>query len=109
MTAANDRIDAQARLVIARSRGAGETRTWFGTDDPSWSSQHERRTFYILAHSFTKFLAETLGTTRLVSIHRADDAQALARVSGVSNEEWERRWLAEIAKDSADGFARSGR
>jgi hypothetical protein len=106
MTAANDRIDAQARMVIARARGAGQTRTWFGTDDPQWSSQHERRTFYILAHSFTKFLADSLGTTRLVSIHRADDAQALARVSGVSNEEWERRWLAELGKGEAVATAR---
>lgn len=108
MTAANDRIDAQARMVIARSRAAGQTRTWFGTDDPQWSSQPERRTFYILAHSFTKFLADSLGTIQLVSIHRADDAQALARVSGVSNEEWERRWLAEIGK-SGDGVVRSNR
>jgi hypothetical protein len=107
MTAANDRIDAQARMAIARSRGAGETRTWFGTEEPQPSSQHERRTFYILAHSFTKFLADTLGTTRLVSIHRADDVQALARVSGVSNEEWERRWLAELGKGEAVAAARS--
>ncbi len=106
MTAANDRIDAQARSVMAPSRGAGEMRTWFGTDEPQLSSQHERRTFYILAHSFTKFLAESLGTTRLVSIHRADDAQALAHVSGVSNEEWERRWLAELGKGEAVAAAR---
>jgi len=101
LTAANDRIDAQARMAIARSRSAGETRTWFGTEDPQLSSQHERRTFYILAHSFTKFLAGSLGTSRLVSIHRADDVHALARVSGVSNEEWERRWLAELGKSEA--------
>ena len=49
---------------------------------------------YILAHSFTKFLANALGTTRLVSIHRADDVHALAKISGVSNAEWERRWMA---------------
>lgn len=101
MTAANDRIDAQARMALARSRSAGETRSWFGTEDPQWASQHERRTFYILAHSFTKFLAGSLGTTRLVSIHRADDVQALARVTGIANEEWERRWLAELGKGEA--------
>jgi hypothetical protein len=98
LTAANDRIDAQARSVMARSRNAGETRTWFTEDEPQLSSQNERRAFYILAHSFTKFLATTLGTTRLVSIHRADDVHALARVSGVSNAEWERRWLAELGE-----------
>lgn len=109
MTASNDRIDAQARMAMARSRVTGETRTWFGTEEPRLSSQHERRMFYILAHSFTKFLADSLGKSRLVSIHRADDIHALARVSGVSNEEWERRWLAEIAKGGAEDVARSDR
>jgi len=98
MTAANDRIDAQARAVVEHSRSAGETRTWFTEDEPQLSSQHERRAFYILAHSFTKFLATTLGTQRLVSIHRADDVHALAKISGVSNAEWERRWRAELEK-----------
>lgn len=96
MTADNDRIDTQARSVMARSPNAGEARTWFTEDEPHLSSQHERRAFYILAHSFTKYLATTLGTSRLVTIHRADDVHALAKVSGVSNAEWERRWLAEL-------------
>jgi hypothetical protein len=95
LSAANDHVDEQARAVVARS---GETRTWFTEDEPQLSSQRERRAFYILAHSFTKYLATTLGTTRLVSIHRADDVHALARVSGVSNAEWERRWMAELEK-----------
>jgi len=98
MTAANDRIDAQARAVVEHSRSAGEARTWFTEDEPKLSSQHERRAFYILAHSFTKFLATTLGTQRLVSIHRADDVHALARISGISNAEWERRWMVELEK-----------
>lgn len=96
LTTDNDRIDAQARSVMARSPFAGETRTWFAGDEPQLSSQRERRAFYILAHSFTKFLANALGTSRLVAVHRADDVHALAKVSGVSNAEWERRWLAEL-------------
>jgi len=96
LSAGNDRVDEQARSVVARS--AGEARTWFTEDEPKLSSQRERRAFYILAHSFTKFLANTLGTTRLVSIHRADDVHALARFSGVSNAEWERRWMAALGE-----------
>jgi len=98
MTAANDRVDAQARSVIVREGG---TRIWFATDSPEPSSQRERRAYYILAHSFTKFLANTLGASRLISIHRENDAHALATVSGVSNDEWERRWLADLAKADA--------
>jgi hypothetical protein len=98
MTAANDRIDAQARSVVEHSRSAGEARTWFTEDEPQLSSQRERRAFYILAHSFTKFLATTLGTQRLVNIHRADDVHALAKISGVPNVEWERRWMAELGE-----------
>lgn len=98
MTAANDRIDAQARAVVEHSRSAGEARSWFTEEEPQLSSQRERHAFYILAHSFTKFLATTLGTRRLVRIHRADDVHALARLSGVSNAEWERRWMAELEK-----------
>jgi hypothetical protein len=98
LSAGNDHVDEQARSVVARSRIAGETRTWFAEDEPQLSSQRDRRAFYILAHSFTKFLATTLGTSRLVSIHRADDVHALAKVSGVSNAEWEQRWLAALGE-----------
>lgn len=108
LSAGNDRVDEQARSVVARSRSAGKTRTWFAEDEPQLSSQRERRAFYILAHSFTKFLATTLGTSRLVSIHRADDVHALAKVSGVSNAEWERRWLAELEEGGGNKVARSG-
>jgi hypothetical protein len=98
LSAGNDHVDAQARSVMARSPNPGEARTWFTGDEPHLSSQSERRAFYILAHSFTKYLATTLGTSRLVNIHRADDVHALAKVSGVSNAEWERRWLAELGE-----------
>jgi hypothetical protein len=31
-----------------------------------------------------------------VGIFRANEADALAHLSGVSNDEWEKRWMAEI-------------
>jgi hypothetical protein len=102
MSAANDRVDAQARAVIERAPDVATAGNWFTTDEPQLSSQRERRAFYVLAHSFTKFLATSLGTSRLVSIHQANEAQALARVTGVSIEEWERRWMKEIGKGDGE-------
>lgn len=102
MSAANDRVDAQARAVIERTPGVASAGSWFTTDEPQLSSQRERRAFYVLAHSFTKFLATTLGTSRLVSIHQADDTNALARVTGVSIDEWEQRWMKEIGEGGGE-------
>jgi hypothetical protein len=101
MSDANDRVDAQARAVLQRVRGTSEVRNWFTAEDPQLASQRERRNFYIVSHSFTKFLATTLGASRLIGIFRANEAHALAEQSGVSNEEWERRWVAELDKTEA--------
>jgi hypothetical protein len=89
----NDRVDEQARVVLERTRSGGEIAGWFSSGDgPTFATQRERRGFYIAAHSFTKFLAQSLGTRELVRIHRANDLRALPRISGVSLDEWERRW-----------------
>jgi len=101
----NDRVDAQARNAVERSRAAGDSGNPFATE-PRLPSPRERRTFYILSHSFTKFLASSLGTSCLVDIHRADDVHALARVSGVSLDEWQKRWLEGIGEGG--GAASSG-
>src|SRR5436190_13639871 len=58
----NDRVDDQARAVLERSRGAAQAAAWFENESPDLS-QRERPSFYILAHSFTKYLATPLGTT----------------------------------------------
>jgi hypothetical protein len=96
----NDRVDAQARGVVERTRGTNEPNTWFTSDDPQLDSQHERRNFYIVAHSFTKFLATSLGTKQLVTIFRANDAEALPRISGVSIEAWRRRWMTKLGESA---------
>ena len=80
----NARVDGQARDVLERARGAAEAAAWFDSDSPNLS-QRDRRSFYILSHSFTKYLGNTLGTSRLVRIHRADNVHALERITGISH------------------------
>ncbi|MGH9421514.1 MAG: hypothetical protein ACRD3J_16165 [Thermoanaerobaculia bacterium] len=98
LSAPNDRVDAQARGVVERARGTDEPNTWFTADDPQLASQHERRNFYIVSHSFTKFLATSLGTKQLVTIFRADDPSALPRISGVSIDTWRQRWMTKLGE-----------
>jgi len=93
----NERVDAQARAVLERSRGAAQTAAWFENDSPDLS-QRERPSFYILAQSFTKYLAHELGTSRLVRIHREDDIRAIERTTGVSLDDWRARWIASLGE-----------
>jgi hypothetical protein len=101
LSAPNDHVDAQARAVVERTRNTGEPNTWFTSDDPQLDSQHERRNFYIVSHSFTKFLATSLGTKQLVTIFRANDATALARMSGISIDTWRQRWMTNLGEGAA--------
>lgn len=97
LSGGNDRVDGQARAVLERLRGAAETTAWFENDSPDLS-QRERPSFYILAHSFTKYLATSLGTNQLVRVHRADDVRALEVLSGMSVDEWRARWIASLGE-----------
>ncbi len=98
----NDEIDAQARAVLDHSRAGNETNAWFtSAGAPDFATQRERRGFYIAAHSFTKFLAQTLGTRKLVRIHRQNDIRSLARISGIPIEEWEQRWRRSLGEGGA--------
>jgi hypothetical protein len=104
----NDRVDAQARAVLERSRGGAMAAAWFADEAPDLS-QRERPSFYILSQSFTKYLAGQLGTSRLVRIHRADDVGALALTSGVSLDEWRTRWIASLGESKSRIAAAAGR
>jgi hypothetical protein len=106
LSGGNDRVDAQARRVIEHGGGAYEAANWFASDEPELS-QRQRPSFYILSHSFTKFLASTLGTKRLVAIHRANNPRALTHVTGVPMAEWRSRWLAELGE--GNGRVAAGR
>jgi hypothetical protein len=93
----NDRVDGQARDVLERARGAAEAAKWFDSESPDLT-QRERRSFYILSHSFTKYLANTRGTSRVVRIHRANNVRALELTSGVSLDEWRTRWMESLGE-----------
>ncbi|HEV7429419.1 MAG TPA: hypothetical protein VGQ46_23945 [Thermoanaerobaculia bacterium] len=97
LSGGNDRVDSQARSVIERSRGAAEAAEWFDNDSPDLSKR-DRRSFYILSHSFTKYLGNTLGTKRLVRIHRSNNVRALELTSGISLDEWRTRWMSSLGE-----------
>jgi len=102
----NDRVDTQARDVLERARGANAAAAWFDSDSPNLS-QRDRSSFYILSHSFTKYLGTTLGTSRLVRIHRANNVHALELITGVSLDEWRTRWMASLGE--SNGRVAAGR
>jgi len=102
----NDGVDAQARGVLERARGAAEAAAWLDSESPELS-QRDRRTFYILSHSFTKYLGHTLGTSRIVRIHRANNVRALELISGVSLDEWRDRWMSSLGE--SQGRVAAGR
>ena len=87
-------------------RGARAAAAWFDSDSPNFS-QRDRRSFYIVSHSFTKYLGNTLGTSRLVRIHRANNVRALELITGVSLEEWRTRWMASLGE--SNGRVAAGR
>lgn len=92
----NERVDDQARHALERYGDAAAT-SWFDSDSPDLS-QRDRRSFYILSHSFTKYLGTTLGTSRLVRIHSAKNAHALELISGTSLDEWRTRWMSSLGE-----------
>ncbi|MEA2236253.1 MAG: hypothetical protein QOC81_977 [Thermoanaerobaculia bacterium] len=104
----NDQVDAQAREVLARTSAGSETSAWFASASaPDFATQRERRGFYIAAHSFTKFLAASLGKRKLLRIFRANDIHSLPGISGVSIDEWERRWRRSLrAEETRTGVNR---
>jgi hypothetical protein len=101
----NDQVDAQARAVLDHLAGS-QTSAWFAASAaPDFATQRERRGFYIVAHSFTKFLAQRLGTRKLIRVHRQNDIRSLARISGVSIEEWEQRWRRSLGEGDTNASA----
>jgi hypothetical protein len=101
----NERVDEQARHALERYGDTAAT-AWFDSDSPNLS-QRDRRSFYILSHSFTKYLGTTLGTSRLVQIHEAHNIQALKSVSGLTLDEWRTRWMASLSE--SNGRVAAGR
>ena len=101
----NDGVDVQARDAMT-APDAGHELDWIRRGaTPRFADQEQRRRFYILAHSFTKFLARHLGMQRLVAVHRANDGNALRREAGG----WEREWLASLSLPPERSLAAASR
>jgi len=62
-----------------------------------WERRRVAAPFYVMSHSFTKFLVERLGLARVVALvsSRAPEAELL-RTSGRTAESWKAEWLAAI-------------
>ena len=99
----NDRVDAQAAAIIRRESPdqlAKELEWIRGDTEPSFAHDEERTSFYILSHSFTKFLAERLGLKTLTAIHRRNDIEELARRTGKTSSAWRQEWVRKLSDES---------
>jgi hypothetical protein len=53
--------------------------------------------YYVLAHSFVKYLVEKTGMKRVLALHRSEDSvAALEAATGKSGDLWRSEWLASI-------------
>lgn len=88
--------EARAVLPFVGRRGA----------PPGLLSERRRvaRPFYVLSHSFSKFLVERAGLDRLIGLFDdGDPIEAFARATGREAESWRRAWLEALgAGDLAD-------
>jgi hypothetical protein len=98
---AGDRgIHAAARRWLSREQGRAVL-PWVGSrgEPPGmdWNRSRVARPFYVLSHSFTKYLVDHAGLTPMVGllVDGEDDA-AFLRLTEKSETEWKSEWLAAI-------------
>lgn len=92
----NDRVDAQAAEIVRSDTPEQLEREldWMrGDSEPHFALDAERTSFYVLSHSFTKFLALKIGKQKLTEIHRANDVRELGRRTGKTASAWRDEWL----------------
>ena len=105
-TRAGDRgIHAAARRFVTRDAGRAVL-PWLGRGGQPPDMDEDRsgvaRPFYVLSHSFTKHLVDTLGLDRVVRLLTASDAAgSFERETGRSESQWKDDWLAAIAAPAA--------
>jgi len=90
-------IHEAARRYLRTPPGQGVL-PWVGAPGDPPSLEEDRsgvaRPFYVLAHSFTKYLVERLGLAVVVRlVTEADPEQALERLSSRGIAEWRGEWL----------------
>ena len=97
-TRAGDRgIHEAARRYLGTAPGR-EVLPWVGAPGEPPSLEEDRagvaRPFYVLSHSFTKYLVDRLGLAAVVRLAtEADPEQALERTSGRRMADWRDDWL----------------
>ena len=99
LSESNERVDAQAREEIAETshRDLDRTLAFIGDHRPRFRNQNDRQRFYVLSHSFTKFLAAKLGLQRLIAVHMARGQHALGH-AGAETARWKAEWWSQLTK-----------
>ena len=109
-TRAGDRGIHEAARRYLRTPPGREVLPWVGALGEPPSLEEDRagvaRPFYVLAHSFTKYLVERQGLAAVVRLAtEADPEQALERTSGRRMADWRGDWL---ASSTGEASRRSG-
>ncbi len=97
-TRAGDREIHDAARRYARTAAGRAVLPWVGArgEPPGMSEDRETvaRPFYVLAHSFTKYLVDRLGLDAVLRLAvERDPESALQRQSGRSSEQWRAEWI----------------
>ena len=101
----NANVDRLAGGYLAGPRGRAVL-PYVGSEATPPRLEQDRRgvaaPFYVLSHSFVKYLVERLGLERVKSLHgAADPARELEKRTGRPLDWWRDAWLAHVGKPEA--------
>jgi hypothetical protein len=101
-TRAGDRTIHRAAARIAGTASGRAVLPWVGREGepPGLARERERvaRPFYVLSHSFTKYLVDDAGLATVLRLLDArDPGKVLAEETGRPLEAWRDRWLRALA------------
>ena len=109
----NRQVDRYARRHLGRESGRAVLPYVGGSGSPPRIESERRRVaapFYVLSHSFAKFLVARAGLAAVRDAHRARDAPAaIERATGVTVDRLKAEWLASLGHaDAARAATRGG-
>lgn len=101
----NPNVDRLARRYLDTAGGQAVL-PYLGVEAAPPGIESERRRvaapFYVLSHSFVKFLVERVGVEPIKSLHEAvEPRSALEQKTGRTLEWWRAEWLAHVQKQGA--------